>query len=143
MLPAEAHAKISFRLVGDQDPRRILESLHAHVRAHLPPDCSVEFIETSAHAAISLPVDAPAFMLARKALSEEWPRPAVFVGGGFSIPIVEHIRNILGMDVLLIGFGREDDNVHSPNEKYDLESFHKGARSWARVLAALIREVPA
>ena len=139
VLPAEAHAKVSFRLVGDQDPERILESLHAHVRAHLPPDCSVEFVEDASRA-VSLPVDAPAFALARRALSEEWPRPAVFVGGGFSIPIVEHIRAILGMDVLMIGFGREDDNVHAPNEKYDLASFHKGARSWARVLAALTRD---
>jgi acetylornithine deacetylase/succinyl-diaminopimelate desuccinylase-like protein len=137
VLPAEAHAKISFRLVGEQEPEHILESFRAHVRAHLPPDCEVTFADRDPSRAHTLPVDAPAFARAQAALSAEWPKPAVFAGGGGSIPIVGHFRDILGMDSLMIGFGRDDDAIHSPNEKYDLESFHKGTRSWARVLAAL------
>jgi acetylornithine deacetylase/succinyl-diaminopimelate desuccinylase-like protein len=137
VLPAEARAKVSFRLVGDQDPAKVIESFRAYVRSSLPPDCTASFVEKEGAPATTLPMDAPAFGKARQALSDEWPNPAVFIGCGGSIPIVGHFRRILGMDSLLIGFGLDDDAIHSPNEKYDLASFHKGARSWARVLAAL------
>ena len=103
----------------------------------LPPDCKIEFIDHGASEASVMPTEAPAFEQARQALSDEWPRPAAFIGCGGSIPIAGYFQDILGVDSMLIGFGREDDQIHSPNEKYDLESFHKGIRSWARVLAAM------
>ena len=84
-------------------------------------------------------MDRPEFALARDALSAEWPNEAVFAGCGGSIPVVGHFLNILEIPSLLIGFGLDDDGLHSPNEKYDLRSFQKGARSWARVLDALSR----
>ena len=71
------------------------------------------------------------------ALKEEWGRAPVLAGGGGSIPVVEFFKKHLKVDSLLVGFGRDDDNVHSPDEKYDVESYHKGIRSWARIIAQL------
>lgn len=138
VLPAQAHAKISFRLVSRQDPARILAGFREWFEARLPPECSAEWKATGDGSPASVMETAdPAFEAARKALGEEWGRPAAFTGSGGSIPIAGYFKSILGMDSLLVGFARDDDNIHSPNEKYDLESFHKGIRSWARILAAL------
>jgi len=137
VIPAEVSAKVSFRLVGDQDPDRIRESFRAFVRARLPADCTAEFITHTGAPAIALDWGMPALGAARRALIEEWGREAALIGSGASIPIVADFKRLLGMDTLLIGFGLDDDRIHSPNEKYDLSSFHKGIRSWARILAAL------
>jgi len=137
VIPGEAHAKVSFRLVGDQDPNKISEAFRAFVRARVPADCKVEFKNFTGAAAIQLPFDNPALNKTRAALQEEWGKKAVTVGAGGSIPIVGDFKRVLGMDTIMVGFALDDDRVHSPNEKYDLTSFHKGARSWARILAAL------
>lgn len=137
VIPAEASAKISFRLVGEQDPDRIQQAFRAFVRDRVPQDCRVEFTNHTRNPAIQLPYDSPLLAKARAALSEEWGRKAVAVGSGGSIPIVGDFKTVLGMDTLLVGFALDDDRVHSPNEKYDLKSFHKGMRSWARILHAL------
>ncbi|TCP61864.1 acetylornithine deacetylase/succinyl-diaminopimelate desuccinylase-like protein [Rhodovulum bhavnagarense] len=137
VLPSKASAKISFRLVGDQDPLEIRRSFRKMVRDMLPPDCTADFAEHGASRAARMSIDDPAFEKARAALSAEWPKPAAFVGCGGSIPVAGHFKQILGMESMLIGFGKDDDAIHSPNEKYDLSSFHRGIRSWARILAAL------
>jgi acetylornithine deacetylase/succinyl-diaminopimelate desuccinylase-like protein len=137
VIPAEASAKISFRLVGEQDPAAIRQAFRRFVRERLPADCSVEFISHTTSPAIQLPYDSAALKAARAALDDEWGTKAVMVGSGGSIPIVGDFKRLLGMDSLLVGFALDDDRVHSPNEKYDLTSFHKGTRSWARIMAAL------
>lgn len=137
VLPSKAMAKVSFRLVGEQDPDKIRQSFYDYIESQLPADCSVAFKSKDGSSATVMPVDAPAFAKAHAALSEEWPKPAVYAGCGGSIPVVGHIKEILNMDSLLIGFGLDDDAIHSPNEKYSLRSFQKGIRSWVRVLHAL------
>jgi len=139
VIPAVASAKVSFRLVFDQDPHAIRRAFRAHVQARLPADCRAEFQEHGSGQAIRFPIDDPAFGSARDALTAEWGKDAVFVGGGGSIPVTHQLKQSLGMDVVLAGFGLEDDRIHSPNEKYNLESFHRGIRSWARILEALSR----
>ncbi|NVK34909.1 MAG: M20/M25/M40 family metallo-hydrolase, partial [Rhodobacteraceae bacterium] len=137
VIPSEAHAKFTFRLVGDQDPQKIQEAFRAYVRSKVPADCTVDFIAKEGSPALRLDFDSPALSKGKKALTEEWGKSAALVGCGGSIPIVGDFKRMLGMDSLLIGFGLEDDQIHSPNEKYNLTSFHKGIRSWARVLEEL------
>ena len=139
VLPSHASAKISFRLVGQQDPVEIRKNLRHMIEGMLPPDCSVSYKSHGSSGGIVMSSEAPAFKAARQALSDEWPDEAAFIGSGGSIPIAGFFQDITGVDPILIGFGKDDDQLHSPNEKYDVESFHKGMRSWARVLDALSR----
>jgi acetylornithine deacetylase/succinyl-diaminopimelate desuccinylase-like protein len=137
VIPGEASAKVSFRLVGEQNPEKIRDAFRDFVRARLPSDCKVEFGNFALAPPIQLSFDNPALTKARGVLAEEWGHKAVAVGAGGSIPIVADFKNVLGMDSLLVGFALDDDRVHSPNEKFDLKCFHKGIRSWARILHAL------
>jgi len=140
VLPAQASAKFSFRLVGQQNPQAIVEAFRAFVRARLPGDCRVEFLPHGASGALQLPFSSESLSRARRALAAEWQTEPVLAGCGGSIPIVGAFKRDLGMESLMIGFGLDDDRIHSPNEKYELSSFHKGARSWARVLNALAEQ---
>lgn len=139
VIAGEASAKISFRLVGEQNPQKIIENFRNFVRERIPADCSVEFVGHKGSRALALPYDMTELTAARSALQDEWGVPPVLIGSGGSIPIVGDFKRTLGLDTLLVGFGLDDDRVHSPNEKYDLTSFHKGTRSWARILDALAR----
>ncbi|MBD8874775.1 dipeptidase [Roseibium polysiphoniae] len=140
VIPAEAHAKFTFRLAGDQDPDKIRDAFRAYVKSKIPADCTVDFIAKDGSPALRLDFDMPALAKGQAALKAEWGKDAALTGMGGSIPIVGDFKRMLDMDSLLIGFGLEDDQIHSPNEKYNLKSFHKGIRSWARVLDELAKD---
>jgi acetylornithine deacetylase/succinyl-diaminopimelate desuccinylase-like protein len=131
VLPSQASAKISFRLVGKQKPEKIRRAFRRFVKERLPADCKVSYSPEGGEE------DSPWIAKAAKALKEEFGRDPVLIGSGGSIPIVGSFKEILGMDSLLVGFGLRDDAIHSPNEKYNLSSFHRGIRSWARIIGEL------
>lgn len=138
VIPAEAHCKLTCRLVGDMDPDKVRAALRKHVEDRLSPDARVSWDnDLDGSPASVMNIDRPEFERARQALSDEWNREAVFAGMGGSIPVTRFFTDILGLDSMLIGFAQDDDAIHSPNEKYNVESFHKGIRSWARVLDKL------
>ncbi len=140
VIPSRALAKISFRLVPGQDPSRIRRAFRAFVRERLPKDCKAEFLHDGGGSpAIEIPEDSPCLQLVAAALKDEFRKAPVMMGCGGSIPIVKDFQSMLGMDSLLVGFGLNDDAIHSPNEKYNLSSFHRGIRSWIRILDKLSR----
>lgn len=137
IIPARAGAKVSMRLVPDQKPEEIGAAFKAHVEAHALPGTRVEVI--SVHGAEPVLIDAqgPIVEAAMDALETEWGKRPVRVREGGSIPIVGTFAQVLQVPVLLMGFGLEDDRLHSPNEKLNLSSFHGGIRSVVRFLDRL------
>src|SRR5262249_2478861 len=98
VIPSEASAKVSFRLVGDQDPRKISGAFEKFIRDRLPKDCKAEFIHHASGPALALPFDSPLLTKARDALLSEWGRAPVTIGSGGSVPIVGDFKRMLGMD---------------------------------------------
>jgi acetylornithine deacetylase/succinyl-diaminopimelate desuccinylase-like protein len=139
VIASQAGAKVSFRLVAGQDPARILESFRAFVAARAPADLAVEIDSFGMAPGFEVAAGNPFVSLARQVLAEEYGRDAVLIGSGGSIPVVESLRRILGLDTLLMGFGLSDDQVHSPNEKFDLRCLDHGTNAHARFLGALAR----
>ncbi|HME20076.1 MAG TPA: dipeptidase [Acetobacteraceae bacterium] len=137
IIPSEASAKVSFRLVPDQDAQAVFEGFQRFVADRLPPGMQVSFEAFGMAPGIEIATDTPWVEAARTALQQEYGRPAVMIGSGGTIPVVEQIKRTLNIDSLMMGFGLEDDQIHSPNEKFELRCFHKGTRSHARLLGKL------
>ncbi len=138
VIPAKASAKLSFRLVAGQDPAKIRKAFRAFVKDRLPPGARAAFpYHDAGSPAVMVAQNNPFLAAADAALKAEWKRPPVRIGSGGSIPVVGEFQRILGLESLLIGFSLDDDAIHSPNEKYDVASYHRGTRSWARILGAL------
>ncbi len=137
VIASQASAKVSFRLVPGQDPAAVFEGFKQFVTSRLPPDARAEFAQFASAPGIEVASDSPWVQAAQAAVAEEYGRPAVLAGCGGSIPVVESMRRLLALDSLLIGFGLSDDQVHSPNEKFDWRCFRGGLRSHARLLGRL------
>ncbi|WP_425614718.1 dipeptidase [Anatilimnocola sp. NA78] len=133
VLPAKAGAKFSFRLVPNQDPQKIAASLEKFLHDRLPPGITMELIYMSGAPGCVVPLDSPYVAAAEKAIEGGFGRRPVFIREGGSIPIVTNFKQQLGIDTLLLGWGLDDDNTHSPNEKFCLADFHRGIRASARL----------
>ncbi len=134
VIPGEAMAKVSCRLVPDQDPVDITAKVGAHLRAVAPEGVEVEVIDLhGGHPAIT-PLDAPETRLAAAALERAHGREVTFVRTGGTIPVVSDFQRKLGVGVVLVGMGLESDRIHAPNEKFDLKNFYDGIRTSAALL---------
>jgi acetylornithine deacetylase/succinyl-diaminopimelate desuccinylase-like protein len=126
IIPSTAMAKISCRLVGNQDPHKIFEQIKAHVEAVAPPtvNVSVRLLTTGEPALI--PFDLPEMRAASRAYEKGWGATPAFTRGGGSIPVVADIYNLMHIPVVMMGYGLDDDGLHGPNERFTIEMFHRG-----------------
>ena len=131
VLPAEAGAKFSFRLVPNQNISEIKINLEQMLRNVCPPGIEFELIDLHGAPGFVLPLDSPYMEGAARAIKQGFGTQPVFIRSGGSIPVVNSFSQILGIDTLLLGWGQDDDNPHSPNEKFSLEDFHRGIASSA------------
>lgn len=129
VLPAFASAKISCRLVPDQDPKEIARLVEAHFQKHAPPGCRVEVDYLHGGHPYLAPTEHPVYDVAKRAFSRAFGQPTVFIREGGSIPFVRTIADRTGKPCLLMGFGQPDENAHAPNEWLDLENYHLGIKS--------------
>ncbi len=133
VLPARASAKFSFRLVPKQDPKKIQTSLEAMLNQHCPPGIRLELIGHHGAPGVVVPLESPYMAAAARAIEHGFGKAPVYMREGGSIPVVGTFRQLLGVDTLLLGWGLDDDNTHSPNEKFSLADFHRGIRTSARL----------
>ena len=131
VIPTTAHAKISMRLVPNQDWRRIAELFARHIESHVPKGVRVKVTTHHGGNGFLIPISSPAYQAASRAIYEVYGTEPVPSRGGGSIPILAEMQQILKADPLLIGFGLERDTIHSPNESYLLSQFEKGMESIA------------
>jgi acetylornithine deacetylase/succinyl-diaminopimelate desuccinylase-like protein len=140
VLPCKAGAKLSFRLVPDQDPKTIDRLFREHVARACPPGVTYEIIPHHGAPAVLVDVDTPGVRAAARAIEAGFGTRPVFMREGGSIPVVGLIKQHLGVDTLLLGWGQNDDNLHGPNEKFSIADFHRGIKSAAHLLAELAEE---
>ena len=139
IIPARASAKISFRLVPNQDPAKIVASFREFVASRCWPGVRNEVRQFGATPAVLVSVDSPSMQAAVRAVEAGFGRKPVFIREGGSIPVVGTFKRELGVDTLLLGWGQNDDNLHSPNEKFSLADFHRGVRASACLWEELAR----
>jgi len=129
VIPAKAGAKITCRLVPDQDPTRVQDAIEQHLKANCPRGVTLDVKRGDGAPACITPVDHPAIRAALAALAEAYGKEAKFIRGGGSIPVVGLFTSVLNAPSVLMGFGLEDENFHAPNEHFHLENFDLGMRA--------------
>lgn len=129
VIPSEATAKITCRLVPNQDPDEIVELLERHIEKHKPKGVTITVSHFDKGAPFITPFDHPAIQAAARSYEKVYQVPTAFTRGGGSIPIVAAFDEILNKPVVLMGFGLPDENFHAPNEHFHLENFDKGLRT--------------
>ena len=134
VIPARAVAKVSLRLVPDMTPADTFSALQNYVAQITPPSVTTEVRLIHSGDPVVVSTDNPYIQAATNALKQVWGKKTVFVRGGGSIPIVGDFVRTLGIPAVLMGFGLPDDNLHAPNEKFNLTNFHKGIASIIRLL---------
>jgi len=139
IIPARAMAKITCRLVPDQDPDEIARLVGAHLEKLAPPGVRTKVVINHGGRPYLAPTDHPVFEIAKRAFAKAFGRPTVFIREGGSIPFVRTIADATGKPCLLMGFGQPDENSHAPNEWIDLENFHLGIKSAAHLYDELSR----
>ncbi len=139
VIPTHATAKVSFRLVADQDPDAIRESFFAWLGDRTPAGCRWEFTDHGGGVPATVSTESPYLDAARRAIkSAAGVEPALIKSGG-SIPVAGMLKQRLGLETIFMGFGLEDDRVHSPNEKFELDCFRLGTKSHAAMIDELRR----
>ena len=132
IIPGRAHAKVSCRLVANQDPQRIFELFRDHVRAVTPPGVTVEVTNLGTGRPTLTSPDLPAAQALARALEAQFGRPPVYIYEGGSIPFVATFEELLHLPVVVMGFTPPDGNFHAPNEWMDMRNFESGIRAMAR-----------
>jgi acetylornithine deacetylase/succinyl-diaminopimelate desuccinylase-like protein len=140
VLPSKAFAKISMRLVPEQDPARIAQLVAGHLKTIAPETVTVEVRDLHGGKGALMRRDTPAMRAAVAAYSEVFGQTPAFTREGGSIPVVATFQEVLGIDSVLMGFGLPDDNLHAPNEKFHVPMFYKGIRTVVRFLDNLAEE---
>ena len=139
VLPSFAGAKVSMRLVPDQDPEPLFPAFEAHVRRLAPPGVTVKVINHHGAVPFITDPDHPMLQAAYRALARAWTKKPALIREGGSIPVMATFQEVLGLPSILMGFGLHDDQVHAPNEKYSLTSFHGGTKSCAYLYEELAK----
>ncbi len=133
IIPRSATAHISFRLVPDQSPEKIGAALRSMLAELCPPGVELTVNQMHGSPGLVVPLESRYVQAAARALEEAFGRAPVLTREGGSIPIVATLQQALGAETLLIGWGQDDDNTHSPNERFSLADFHRGIRASARL----------
>jgi acetylornithine deacetylase/succinyl-diaminopimelate desuccinylase-like protein len=142
VIPAYAFAKVSFRLVADQNPEKIRDAFFDWCRKRTPPGCRWEFHDHSGGNPATVATDSPYLRAASAAVEQATGVRPVLIKSGGSIPVAGMLKAACGLDTIFMGFGLDDDRVHSPNEKFELECYRMGAKSHVRFIEEVRRLKP-